>query len=205
MPLPASQRNFSSDCLRISPHRIASSQIPLRQAAWNQPLSFSAPRCLVPNPVPHDLLLRPASSLVMLGLVLRFLQFASFRWPESNSAVFRNARCIMLAKTLRPLNIYGTCACAYILYMGRWESESRRQPRSLWGERGWRRACGAGWESCVGWRSNLPPLLLGLLGCHAVLFAHDVFVALALCYHAVDGAPVGQSAHVTVVYPHIYL
>lgn len=136
MPLPASQRNFPSDCLRISPHRtvsfriplrqapgislhpsphrIASSRIPLRQAAWNQLLSFPAPRCLVPNPVPHDLLLRPASSLVMLGLVLRFLQFASFRWPESNSAVFRYARCIMLAKTLRPLNIYGTCACAYL-------------------------------------------------------------------------------------------
>lgn len=186
-----------------APNRFFPDSAPPR--AWNQPLSFSAPRCLVPNPVPHDLLLRPASSLVMLGLVLCSPLFASFRWPESNSAVIRYARCIMLAKTLRPLNIYGTCACAYILYMGRWESESRRQPRSLWGERGWRRACGAGWESCVGWRSNLPPLLLGLLGCHAVLFAHDVFVALALCYHAVDGAPVGQSAHVTVVYPHIYL
>ena len=123
-----------------APNRFFPDSVP--QSAWNQPLSFSAPRCLVPNPVPHDLLLRPASSLVMLGLVLRFLQFASFRWPESNSSVFRNACCIMLAKTLRPLNIYGTCACAYILYMGRWESESRRQPRSLWGERGWRRACG---------------------------------------------------------------
>lgn len=116
MSLPASQRNFSSDCLRISPHRTASSRIPLRQAARNQPLSFSAPRCLVPNPVPHDLLLRPASSLVMLVLVLRFLQFASFRWPESNSAVFRNACCIMLAKTLRPLNIWYVRVCVHIIY-----------------------------------------------------------------------------------------
>ena len=95
-----------------APNRFFSDSVP--SSALHQLLSFFAPRCLVPNPVPHDLLLRPVSSLVMLGLMLRFLLFASFRWPESNSAVFRNARCLMLAKTLRPLNIYGTCACAYL-------------------------------------------------------------------------------------------
>ena len=40
MPLPVSQRNFSSDCLRTSPHRTVSSRIPLRQAPGISPCHF---------------------------------------------------------------------------------------------------------------------------------------------------------------------
>ena len=59
--------------------------------------------------------------------------------------------------------------------------------------------------------SEPPPFLLRcrkgsayVAGVAVDAFSYDVLPRLAVCYHLVDGPPVGQSSDATVVYPHIY-
>ena len=64
-----------------------------------------------------------------------------------------------------------------------------------------------GYVDVCGW-SPLPPAFFLrniVISRSSHTFHHDVVVCLVLFYHAVDGAPVGQSAYVAVVNEHVDL